>query len=95
MVGDCMAYGKYSDDPLEDSLFRDDVLRMEEELDEEIRRNETGTDDKKGTVGAWAYSGVFAMVFLWVTEHGYYNEGITNCLFMIMLIHGIFIRVQN
>lgn len=66
MVGDCMAYGKYSDDPLEDSLFRDDVLRMQEELDEEIRRNETGTDNKKGTVGAsLLIFGLIAVFLLW------------------------------
>lgn len=66
MVGDCMAYGKYSDDPLEDSLFRDDVLRMEEELDEEIRRNETGTDNKRGTVGApLLIFGLIAVFLLW------------------------------
>ena len=66
MVGDCMAYGKYSDDPLEDSLFRDDVLRMQEELDEEIRRNETGTDDKKGTAGAsLLIFGLIAVFLLW------------------------------
>lgn len=66
MVGDCMAYGKYSDNPLEDSLFRDDVLRMQEELDEEIRRNETGTDDKKGTVGAsLLILGLIAVFLLW------------------------------
>lgn len=66
MVGDCMAYGKYSDDPLEDSLFRDDVLRMQEELDEEIRRNETGTDNKRGTVGAsLLIFGLIAVFLLW------------------------------
>lgn len=66
MVGDCMAYGKYSDDPLEDSLFRDDVLRMQEELDEEIRRNETGTDNKRGTVGAsLLILGLIAVFLLW------------------------------
>ena len=66
MVGDCMSYGKYSDDPLEDSLFRDDVLRMQEELDEEIRRNETGTDNKRGTVGAsLLIFGLIAVFLLW------------------------------
>ena len=66
MVGDCMAYGKYSDDPLEDSLFRDDVLRMQEELDEEIRRNETGTDNKRGTVGvSLLILGLIAVFLLW------------------------------
>ena len=66
MVGDCMAYGKYSDDPLEDSLFRDDVLRMQEELDEEIRRNEIGTYDKKGTVEApLLIFGLIAVFLLW------------------------------
>ena len=66
MVGDCMAYGKYSDDPLEDSLFRDDVLRMQEELDEEIRRNETGTDNKRGTVGSsLLIFGLIAVFLLW------------------------------
>ena len=44
-----MSNGHYSDDPLEDSLFRDDVLRMQEEMDEEIRQYEL---DGKGSVGA-------------------------------------------
>lgn len=61
-----MANGKYSDDPLEDSLFRDDVLRMQEEMDEEIRRNETGADDRRGTGwAALALFGVMAAFLLW------------------------------
>lgn len=42
-----MSYGRYSDDPLEDSVFRDDELRMQEELDKEIQ--ESGGTDTKGS----------------------------------------------
>ncbi len=43
--------GHYSDDPLEDSLFRDDELQLQEEMDEEIHQYELehGTD-RKGSV---------------------------------------------
>ncbi len=39
-----MSDGRYTDDPLEDSCFRDDELRIQEELDKEIgeRRNQKG-----------------------------------------------------
>ncbi len=57
-----MSNGHYSDDPLEDSLFRDDVLRMQQETDKEIRQYELehGTDGK-GSVGA-----AFLLMFLMV-----------------------------
>ena len=42
-----MSYGRYSDDPLEDSVFRDDELRMQEELDKEVQ--ESGGADTKGS----------------------------------------------
>lgn len=62
-----MSNGQYSDDPLEDSLFRDDVLRMQEETDEEIRQYELEHgSDEKGSVGAVVLL-LFLMVvfFLW------------------------------
>lgn len=53
ICGEFMSYGHYSDDPLEDFLFRDDVLRIQEDTDKEIRQYELeyGTD-RKGSVGA-------------------------------------------
>lgn len=44
-----MSYGQYSDDPLEDSLFRDDELRMREELENEIENDRSygRTEDEK------------------------------------------------
>ena len=42
-----MSYGRYSDDPLEDSVFRDDELKVQEELDKEIQ--EGGGADAKGS----------------------------------------------
>ena len=61
-----MSHGNYSDDPLEDSLFRDDVIRMQEELDEEIRQNELEHgEDKRGSTAA-VVSIVFIMaLFVW------------------------------
>lgn len=61
-----MSHGNYSDDSLEDSLFRDDVLRMQEEMDEELNQYESEQgEDKKGHTAA-VISLVFVMVlFVW------------------------------
>ena len=48
-----MSHGRYSDDPLEDSLLRDDELRMQEKLDEELRQYELEHgEDKRGSTAA-------------------------------------------
>ena len=61
-----MSHGRYSDDPLEDSLLRDDELRMQEELDEELRQYELEHDeDKRGSTAA-VVSVLFVMaLFIW------------------------------
>ena len=61
-----MSHGRYSDDPLEDSLLRDDELRMQEELDEEIRQYELEHgEDKRGSTAA-VVSVLFVMaLFIW------------------------------
>ena len=61
-----MSHGRYSDDPLEDSLLRDDELRMQEELDEELRPCELEHgEDKRGSTAA-VFSVLFVMaLFIW------------------------------
>ena len=61
-----MSHGRYSDDPLEDSLLRDDELRMQEELDEELRQYEIEHgEDKRGSTAA-VVSVLFVMaLFIW------------------------------
>lgn len=61
-----MSHGRYSDDPLEDSLLRDDELRMQDELDEEIRQYELEHgEDKRGSIAA-VVSVLFVMaLFIW------------------------------
>lgn len=61
-----MSHGRYSDDPLEDSLLRDDELRMQEELDEELRQCELEHgEDKRGSTAA-VVSVLFVMaLFIW------------------------------
>ena len=61
-----MSHGRYSDDPLEDSLLRDDELRMQEELDEELRQYELEHgEDKRGSTAA-VVSVLFVMaLFIW------------------------------
>ena len=59
-----MSHGRYSDDPLEDSLLRDDELRMQEELDEELRQYELEHgEDKRGSTAA-VVSVLFVMALL-------------------------------
>lgn len=54
-----MSHGNYSDDPLEDSLFRDDMLRMQEEMDEGLNQYESEQgEDKRGHTAA-----VISLVF--------------------------------
>ena len=62
----CTTYGRYSDDPLDDSLLSDDELRMQEELDEEIRQYELEHgEDKRGSTAA-VVSVLFVMaLFIW------------------------------
>lgn len=59
-----MSYGRYSDDPLEDSVFRDDELRMQEELDKEIQES-GGTDTKGSHVAVIILVCIVAAFFLW------------------------------
>lgn len=61
-----MSHGRYSDDPLEDSLLRDDELRMQEELDEELGQYELEHgEDKRGSTAA-IVSVLFVMaLFIW------------------------------
>lgn len=59
-----MSYGRYSDDSLEDSVFRDDEMRMQEELDREIQ--ESGGADTNGSRGAAIILVcIVAVVLLW------------------------------
>lgn len=49
-----MPYGQYSDDPLEDSLFRDDEMRIQEEMDKENWQEESSIDgDQKGRTAGY------------------------------------------
>ena len=59
-----MSYGMYTDDPREDSLFRDDELRMQEELDEEIQHDSDGNVDRKGAISAGILMVVMIIGFL-------------------------------
>lgn len=59
-----MSYGRYRDDPLEDSLFRDDELRMQEELDKEIQES-GGTDTKGSKVAMIIMICLVVAFFLW------------------------------
>ena len=62
-----MSNGNYSDDPLEDSLIRDDIMRMQQETDEEIRQYELehGTDRKASVAAAVSIFVMMALFFLW------------------------------
>ncbi len=51
--------GMYSDDPLEDSLLRDDELRLQEELDREY----AGYEDKSNA-GGWIPLVIFIAAIL-------------------------------
>ena len=69
-----MSHGNYSDDPLENSLFRDDVLRMQEEMDEELNQYESEQgEDKRGHTAA-----VISLVFVMVLFEGF---SIKSCLY--------------
>lgn len=62
-----MSHGRYSDDPLEDSLLRDDELRMQEELDEELRQYELehGEDKRRNTAAVVSVLFVMALFIWW------------------------------
>lgn len=61
-----MSHGMYSDDPLEDSLLRDDELRMQEELDEELRQYELEHgNDKRGSTAAVVSVLIVMALFIW------------------------------
>ena len=58
-------YG-FSDDPLEDSLFHDDELRLQEELDEELRQYELEHGkDKSGSTAAIVLVLFVMALFIW------------------------------
>lgn len=57
-----MVNGAYSDDPLEDSLFRDDELRIQQELEKEIE--EQGEIDSSGKVAAGVILAILMVAFL-------------------------------
>lgn len=59
-----MSYGRYSDDPLENSVFRDDELKVQEELDKEIQ-DSGGTDTKGSRVAVIVLFCIVAAFFLW------------------------------
>lgn len=55
-----MSNGRYSDDPREDSLFRDDEMRLREELEKEPDK-----DSSKAPIGAVILFFVIAGLFIW------------------------------
>lgn len=59
-----MSYGRYSDDPLEDSVFRDDDLKVQEELDKEIQES-GGTDTKGSRVAVIILVSIIVAFLLW------------------------------
>lgn len=59
-----MSNGRYSDDPREDSLFRDDEMRLMEELENEMNE-QPANDSKAGLYGALFIIGIMALFFWW------------------------------
>lgn len=59
-----MSYGRYSDNPLEDSVFRDDDLKVQEELDKELHSDE-GSEIQGKQVGAFILVGLIIAFLLW------------------------------
>ena len=55
-----MSNGRYSDDPREDSLFRDDEMRLMEELEKESYESKS-----KVTIGAMILFFMIVGLFLW------------------------------
>ena len=53
-----MSNGRYSDDPREDSLFRDDEMRLMEELEKE-------SYESKVPIGAMILFFMIVVLFLW------------------------------
>lgn len=59
-----MSYGRFSDNPLEDSVFRDDDLKVQEELDKELHSDE-GSEIQGKQVGAFILVGLIIAFLLW------------------------------
>ena len=55
-----MSDGRYSDDPREDSLFRDDEMRLMEELEKESYESKS-----KDPIGAMILFFMIVGLFLW------------------------------
>ena len=60
-----MSYGRYSDDPLEDSLFRDEEMRLQQETDEELKRSGDDNDPKGSLSAGIVIIGLMVAFFLW------------------------------
>ncbi len=59
-----MSNGRYSDDPREDSLFRDDEMRLMEELENETNE-QSANNSKAGLYGTLFIIGLMALFFWW------------------------------
>ena len=62
-----MSFGRYSDDALEDSLFRDDERRMQEELEAEMEQSEKDNADmhKSGLLAIVIMFGLMIGFLIW------------------------------
>jgi hypothetical protein len=59
-----MSNGRYSDDPREDSLFRDDEMRLMEELENETNE-QPANNSKAGLYGTLFIIGLMVLFFWW------------------------------